>query len=214
MSHYVVLDLEMCSLHRERIDDDELYNEIIQIGAVLLNDNYEIQDSFMTYVKPQIGYVDKYINELTGISDFNLIDAPVLEDALELFINWLPKDVIFITWSENDEYQIKKEVDIKEIKIEEFNDYFSEFIDCQKLFNDKVGRDKNYKLSEALCISNIDMIIGEHDALVDAKNTAMLYKKLVKEEKFRFRDDYMPANDVKRSSYNPFSELLANIKIK
>ena len=30
MSHYVVLDLEMCSLHRERIDDDELYNEIIQ----------------------------------------------------------------------------------------------------------------------------------------------------------------------------------------
>lgn len=214
MSHFVVMDLEMCSLHKERINDEDLYNEIIQIGAILLDDQYDYIDSFMTYVKPEIGYVDKYINELTGISDSNLIDAPLLEDALYQFMKWIPKGSKIVTWSENDEYQLRNEMMNKEIEIDEFDVYFNDFIDCQKLFTDKVGRDKNYKLSEALCISDIDSVKGEHDALVDAKNTAKLFKKLNKEDKFQFRNDYMPANDIKRSSYNPFLELLAGIKVK
>ncbi len=214
MSHYVVLDLEMCHLHKKCKAEEGLYSEIIQIGAVLLNDTYDIADSFMTYVKPSIGHTDQFITQLTGISDTHLHHAPDLKKALELMIKWLPEDVVIVTWSEHDEEQMRKEIEIKNIEIDDFDVYFSSFLDCQKLFNEKVGRDKNYKLSEALCVADIDRDSGDHDALIDAKNTSKLFKKLMSKEKFQFNDYYMPANDIRRSSYNPFLELLTTIKIK
>ena len=50
---FVVVDFEMnpvSSIYKEQ--KAICTNEIIQIGAVLLDDNYEELDSFQTYVKP------------------------------------------------------------------------------------------------------------------------------------------------------------------
>lgn len=210
MCNYVVLDLEMCHIHHEQYNEDWLNNEIIQIGAVLLNEKYEIVNSFMTYVSPQYGHVDTFINKLTGISDENLKDAPRLKEALDSFFHWMPKDSILVSWSENDEYQITKELNDKNISIPNCEQYLSKWEDCQELFNSKVDTSKNYKLSEALRISDIDFESSEHDALVDAKNTAKLFKKLMIEKDFKFNNYYISSNEVKRSLYNPFADLLAN----
>ena len=50
MSNYVVIDLEMCNVLGEAKKAYGYRNEIIEIGAVLLNESYEIKDSFKTYV--------------------------------------------------------------------------------------------------------------------------------------------------------------------
>ena len=48
----IVIDLEWNRSFPGRRPVEDLPNEIIQIGAVLLDDNYMEQDSFQMYVKP------------------------------------------------------------------------------------------------------------------------------------------------------------------
>ena len=68
---------------------------------------------------------------------------------------------------------------------------------------------KNYKLSEALIIADIDYDEHEHDALVDAKNTAQLFIKMQCEPELKLNKYYSIGQDT---GYNPFAELLAGYK--
>ena len=118
MSKYIVYDLEMCKVpkgeNRERFGSKQ---ELIQIGSVMLNEEYEIIDTFMTYVAPKFGFVDEFIEKLTGITEENTFDAPSTEEALNAFMDWMPEDAILVSWSENDIFQIYREIDGKNIKI-------------------------------------------------------------------------------------------------
>ena len=67
MSKYVVFDLEMCKIPKH-IKTENLHMEIIEIGAVLLDEAYKEVDSFKTYIKPEYGFVDNFIEKLTGIT--------------------------------------------------------------------------------------------------------------------------------------------------
>lgn len=180
MSCYAVLDLEMCRIPRT-CTETSLSHEIIQIGAVLLNDNYETVDTFMTHVHPQYGTIDPFIEKLTGITKEDVANAPAITEALTLFLQWLPEDAVIVSWSDSDRYQMMDEIDLKELGFPEFDPYFDEWIDCQYTFGEKMDSDRQYKLSEALNITAIPYDEGEHDALVDAKNTALLFAKMEKE---------------------------------
>ena len=97
MSYFAVVDLEMCRVpKRVRKEGIMLKNELIQIGAVLLDEAYNIVDKFMTYVSPEYGAVDSYIEELTGITGNDVNGAPVFEKALNMFFSWMPKDTVLV----------------------------------------------------------------------------------------------------------------------
>lgn len=182
MSKFVVVDLEMCNVPRGlRGSGFDWDCEIIQIGAVVVNDELELGDSYMSYVAPEFGTVDPFIEKLTGISRRDVQGAPKLKQALEDFLKWLPEDCTLVSWSDNDEYQIRRELEEKGIEVEGLEPYLDSWIDCQYTFGEKMDADKSYRLSEALIIADIDYDDGEHDALVDAKNTAKLFIKMEKE---------------------------------
>jgi len=183
MSEYAIIDLEMCRVpYSQRTDDFPCGTEIIQIGAVLLDENYEIADVFCSLVRPQFGCVDEYIHGLTGITRESTEKARFFKDVMVDFVKWLPSDVILVAWSDNDERQIQMEIDAKDLQEEIFDKFFEDWEDCQLLFSQKLNTEKIYKLAEALNIANIYYDDGAHDALVDAKNTAVLYKKIKTEE--------------------------------
>ena len=56
MSNFLIIDLEMCKvpkgIKRQMLN---LSSEIIQIGAVLVNEKLEIEETFQSFVKPQEG---------------------------------------------------------------------------------------------------------------------------------------------------------------
>ena len=69
MSKYVVYDLEMCRVPKgEKREEFGSRQELIQIGAVLLDEKFEVVDLFMTYVEPKFGEVDDFIEKITGIT--------------------------------------------------------------------------------------------------------------------------------------------------
>lgn len=207
MGTYVVIDLEMCRVAKEKRDIFNSNREIIQIGAVALNDKYEIVDSFMTYVKPKFGVIDTYIHNLTKISYNDVKNAPLFCDALKLFLSWLPNDAILVTWSENDIEQIYDEIELKGIEVPEIYDYLNEYIDCQEIFSEKMNTDKIYRLSEALNIACIDYDDNMHDALADANNTALLFAKTQKEDVLILSPYYFTVEEYNNTHYNSFATI-------
>lgn len=189
MSKYVVFDLEMCKVPKS-IKQEALYMEIIEIGAVLLDETYKEIDSFKTYIKPQYGFVDEFIKNLTGITVAETKNAPETKQALEMFSDWIPDDAVLVTWSENDEHQLRREMEYKNIDIPKLNRLLDEYIDSQLDFSYIMDSDRQYSLYEALVLGDIDFDEDIHDALVDARNTALLFAKMETEEEFKFISYY------------------------
>lgn len=210
MSKYVIVDLEMCRVPKGlKREEFRGANEIVEIGAVLLDNTYEITDKFKTYVSPEYGEVDRYIQELTGITKTDTVDAPTIKEALELFAEWLPEDAILVSWSDNDEKQIRKEIELKNLEIPKIQNYLINWKDCQKTFSEKMNTSKKYRLSEALIIADIDYNENIHDGLVDAENTAMLFAKMKREPKLKLISCYLAEED-NSTMYTPISGLLKN----
>lgn len=214
MCKYVILDLEMCNVAQGvRQDIFRWRNELIQIGAVLLNTDLEIADTFMTYVSPEYGVLDAYIETLTGITNADLQGAPKFKEALKAFLAWLPTDAVLVSWSENDKKQIQKEIEFKNLTFKCFDKYFDEWIDCQENFAQRLHTGKRYRLSEALIIADIDSADGEHDALVDARNTALLFAKMLREPILKLNPYYISNGKDDIPAYHPFADLLADFSL-
>ncbi len=68
MGKHVVIDLEMCRVAKEMKREYRAKHEIIQIGAVLLDEDMVVTDRISILVKPEFGWIDPFIEKLTGIS--------------------------------------------------------------------------------------------------------------------------------------------------
>lgn len=209
MVRYAVLDLEMCNVPRKSRKERNV-NEIIEIGAVLLDEDYNCVDEFKTFVSPDEGVVDEYIHDLTGISQKDLEGAPDIRTALEMLSSWIPQETVVITWSDSDERQIRSETERKGIC--GLCGFLEGCIDCQADFSRRMETRKIYNLKEALIISGIEYDEDIHDALVDARNTAMLFTKMKKEKNLRLTP-YYSYEQTEKLSYNPFADLLAGCAV-
>lgn len=176
----VVIDVEMCKVSPKRAGY-LCKNEIIQIGAVKMDEDYEIQSKFNTYVRPRFGKIDHFISKLTNISERTIKDAPDIEEALEKMLDWIGDvEALFYSWSDTDYYQIRNEILMKcreDSKWDMLLDQ-SNWIDYQKKLGDRLDYFKLLKLTEALDLAEMDTEGQFHDGLDDAYNTARMIAKL------------------------------------
>ena len=199
MSYYVVIDLEMCRVPKGMKKTYHYKHEIIQIGAALMNDEYEVIDKYCTYVKPEFGCLDSFIRRLTGITDSDLKNAPMIKEALNEFLMWLPDDdITAISWSDSDRYQLLHELGEKRIKISGvLENMLDTWIDCQPEFSMKMKANKLYSLEEALIATDICTDGRAHNGLDDAYNTALLYAKMKRENELVLNEYYENAHNGK-----------------
>lgn len=187
--NYVILDLEMCMVKGNAIKKMRgEKHEIIQIGAVMLDTKLRIVDEFSSYVKPEYGKIDSFIEELTGIGQECVENAPDLRAALMHLAMWIAdQEVIVLSWSDSDYYQLQREIRIKKIKHHKIQDLLEGWVDFQRSFDQMLGLKKQYALEDALNISRIQSIGRTHDGLCDAYNTARLFVKLHRQTAFQFQ---------------------------
>lgn len=70
--------------------------EIIQIGAIKLDDNLELTDTFSTFVKPQyLTRMHKHVEKLTHISANDLAMGVSFVQAYQNFEDWCGKEAVF-----------------------------------------------------------------------------------------------------------------------
>ena len=99
---YVAFDLEATGLFRQR-------DRIIEIGAVRMRGGEEIE-RFQTFVDPQRP-LDKTSVELTGITDAMLQGAPLIQEAMPKFLEFVGDSLLVAHNAEFDTSYIKRACD-------------------------------------------------------------------------------------------------------
>lgn len=203
MGNYVVVDLEMCMVPVGcRTRNFRWASETIQIGAVLVDDNYEIIDIFNTLVRPEYGYIDSFIEGLTGITTASVKKAPVMKEALNSFLEWVPDDAVMVAWSDSDGRQLRREATGKHILSDRLESLITNCIDCQQIFGDRMEEKRAYSLEEALIAADIYQTGRAHDGFDDAFNTALLFAKLQ-------QNDDIVLNPIYKAARSETSEQLS-----
>ncbi len=174
----IFIDLEMNKIAREHKEARKrTIFEIIQIGAVKINDENEEVDSFNEYVRPELSSeMDRKIEKLTGIHFEQIAEADILENVFRRFVDWCGHDCEIYSWSNTDKCQIIAEYEIKGLQLPAGTErLFEHWHDYQEDFGTLFPHQKPMKLSTAVFLAGLDFSGREHDGLNDARSTAQLY---------------------------------------
>ena len=178
---YVVLDLEW---NQAMSAKSSVYNrlpirlrgEIIQIGAVRLNDDMTPGDEFQVDVKPV--YFRKMhfkVKKLTGIDSERLKDACGFAEALRAFRAWCGDGCTFLTWGYDDKSILEQNIIIHDLDW----DWIAGWKNLQFIYNAQTDGDRSQKaLHTAMEHFGIEQTRVAHDALGDAYNTALVCSHL------------------------------------
>lgn len=187
---HIILDLEMNEVAERYEAERKICRfEIIEIGAVKLDDNFVEIDSFKTFVKPQYNsQILEIYENLTGINTQMVQNAPVFEDAFRAFSDWCAKEgekYTIYAWSDSDYKQVAREMKLKSYATNKNeNIMLKNWCNFQKSYTQKLGVDHALSLKKALTYAGLDFEGREHDALFDARNTAELVAILNDDERF------------------------------
>ena len=88
----ITFDQEFVAFDLETTGLSSVNDRIIEIGAVILKNGQEI-DRFQSFVDPR-QTLEKRIIELTGITDDMLVGAPVIEDVLPKFLDFVGDRIV------------------------------------------------------------------------------------------------------------------------
>ena len=114
--NHIVIDLEMNKIVKQIRGDSKLSSELIEIGAVKMDDHFQVIDTYQSYVSPDYGKMDKKIIELTGITDDKLVGAPGIKRLWINLQNGSAEKTQFYSWSLSDIRQFQAEAEFKEYK--------------------------------------------------------------------------------------------------
>lgn len=186
--NYLVIDLEMCKVPKQYRNKIYKYAyEIIQVGAVLLDEAYEEIGRLNQYVHPEHGVIDHFISNFTGIQNSQVKHAPLLEEVLQHMVDWLgDREYKVYAWSETDYSQLQHEICSKGIEDSKVDSFMEKkrWIDYQAVFGKRYDFARAVSLEEALTYCGIEAEGRWHDGLCDAVNTAKMIKVLEMNEEF------------------------------
>lgn len=177
--NYIVYDLEFNQSFSKDNNVSDLTFEIIQIGALKLNENLEVIESFNRLVKPTVYFkIHPYIENLTQISTDMVMSQEQFPHVYNEFIDFIGKEeFVSCVWGSGDIKELIKNINFHKLKI---LDNLKKYIDIQKLMCTYMKTPKGIKmgLSSAIEFFNISASKEFHNAFNDAYYTAEVFKKL------------------------------------
>ena len=217
--YHVVVDLEMNEILREYEAQRKISSyETIEIGAVILDENYEEITEYKTYVKPEINEILPPYVEITGITNETVASSRKFVEVMPEFVDWIytncGSDYKIYSWSMSDHRQIKNEVKLKSYVDNRIDEMLSKWIDFQKDFGKIIGAKKRVSLKDAVFYVGNDFEGQMHDALCDARNTGLLLKlSQNREEMLSILAPLIKAYKPKEDMTFSMGDLFSNIKI-
>ena len=178
---YIVLDLEWNQAMSSKSSvfnhlPIHLRGEIIQIGAVKLDENMCPCDEFQADVKPVWFRKMHYkVKKLTGFDNDRLEHGMPFSEAMEKFWAWAGDDCTYMTWGYDDHGIMEQNLIIHDMEI----DWMGQWINLQLIYNQQTDGDRNQKsLETAMEHFGIEQTRVAHDALGDAYNTGLVCSRL------------------------------------
>lgn len=176
--NYIVLDLEWNQPRwsGETVENPiHLVGEIVQIGAVKMDQSLSIQDELRLTVNPKYyKKMHRNVARITGLDNDAVRRGISFPEAARILASFCGKDFIFLTWGPDDIPMLRDNFTLFSLD----EDWIPESVDLQVLFShQKLGSVRQIALEDAT------QILGEepfqaHDALCDAKSTALICRHL------------------------------------
>jgi DNA polymerase III epsilon subunit-like protein len=182
--NYIVLDLEW---NQEMFETHKLRFEIIEIGAVKLDDNFQIVSRFSSLIHPNVHKkMNPHIQKITGISYEELENAPSFLEVIREFAEWCGENPFFCTFGNQDLIELQHNLFYYDIQPEELGlpwKFPLKYIDVQRVYSvfhrKYINREEKItSLENALMDLQIKTEKNFHRALEDAEYTAILMAKM------------------------------------
>lgn len=206
--NYIVFDLEWNQSSTVPGTNPQVPFEVIEIGAVKLNENKVMIDEFSALVKPQIYKTMHYMTtKLVHIKMAELKHERPFDEVMTEFLEWCGEDYMFCTWGPLDLTELQRNMCYYGFK--PFMDGPLAFYDVQKLFALEHDEARQRRaLENAIDFLEIEKDIPFHRAFSDAYYTAKVFALINKEETLRHHsyDTFVPPKDRQHEIHEYFGD--------
>lgn len=184
--NYIIFDLEWNNAYNYKTKKG--INEIIEIGAVKLNDRLEIIDTFKQLIKPVISKkLGSNFKKLTHITMEEIRNNGVpFDEAFNDFSRWSSDgETVFLSWSNSDLYTLID--NYKRFKNTANIDFIKKYADAQSYCMQFVNEHAGNQISLSNCADRFEIEIDTsvlHRALEDCFVAAYCLKKVFDRDRF------------------------------
>lgn len=181
--YYIVFDLEFnqdfTNVPVKEIRGTKYPFEIIQVGALKLDFNFNVVDSFNRFVKPEIyKKISPFITELTGITTEQLINEKLFPEVYKEFIEFVENtNSIFCVWGMSDIKELYKSAEYYGMNLDLLPKMFINLQPHASL-HFHMPKKTQLRLQNVVEMLNIPVLSKFHDALNDSLYTAKVFKKI------------------------------------
>ncbi len=182
---YIVLDLEWNGAFSKKAHG--YFNEIIDVGAVALDESMQEIDSFHRVIQPVVSKkLSSLVKELTHITQEELDEhGATFDQVMSSFAAWAGEDAALLTWSNTDLMVLMENYTF--FKGHPRIPFMKYYVDIQPYCQRQMGVDTSQQMGlsracEHLGISAEDSAL--HRALDDSRLTAAVFRKLYDPETF------------------------------
>lgn len=213
--HYIIFDLEFnqdfSSLQNFDLKNSRYPFEIIQIGAIKLDESFNTTDTFDRYVKPFFyTQINPFITELTDITTTQLMSEEPFPEVYKAYTEFIEGvDSVFCIWGMSDIKELFKNTEYHQLS----NKLLPRmFINIQPYVSIHLNlpSKKLLRLQDAVSALHIPITHPFHNALYDAYYTAEIFKKIYHSSiKPNYYDPlYIPSRQRQRKKQIDFDKLI------
>lgn len=207
--NYIVFDLEWNQgPHRSEPHEEPTF-EIIEIGAMKLDEDFQVVDIYQSLVKPQLyDIMHRYTAEIVDLDMTDLESERYFVEVAEEFLEWCGEDYIFCIWGVQDLTELQKNMDYYEMK--PLSKGPIKFYDVQKLYS-LACEDGKVRTALSHVVESEDMLeewVPFHRAFGDAYYTARIFQRIVNKELLKrvSFDTYRIPNDSSKQIFWRFED--------
>ncbi len=155
-------------------------NEIIEVGAVKVNQYGENLGTFESFIRPFVNPVlSSFCSKLTSIKQDQVDRADFFPKVIERFKDWVfeeDTDYLLCSWGSFDKQFILNDCKLHKLETEWL---MGNYTDLKGQYSDIKGLDKDKGLKAAVKLEGFEFTGVHHRAISDAENLAKIFIKYV-----------------------------------
>jgi 3'-5' exoribonuclease 1 len=198
MMKYIVFDVEFNGNNHFTPKPMECF----EIGAFKLDSNFQIEDSFHSYIKTKFK-LNKYVKELTGVNPDVVGRSPNFPFVIHKFKQWIGHDYVLISWGNEDRIRLYSDCKMHGLKTK----WLYRYIDLQNRYKIANNNTDEIGLQQVIQKLNINRKKrNEHTALSDALDTVFVLQRIRKQIDLSYFDDF---ESFKKKMESPITKFIS-----
>lgn len=177
--NFIVLDLEATCWGTKMPNQTQ---EIIEIGAILINSYGEAESSFNSFVKPIINpYLSGFCTDLTSIRQVDVERAPYFPEVIDDFMDWAgifdDEDYILASWGSFDKKMLIQDCKLHDVEY----DWVEQHINIKRQYQEIKRLHRPRGLRKTVTVEGFEFTGTAHRGIDDAENLAKVFAKYLDE---------------------------------